>query len=637
VSIEGTLSEIKKAVKNNTPATSLITKVDFEGPEVVLYSKNPSVLAANGEIVKDLARIIRKRIVVRPDASVLMAPEKAAEKIKQVVPEDAGITDIKFDTNFGEALIESAKPGLVIGKNGRTLSEIKLAVGWTPRVRRTPPITSKIVRSIRHTLLKSSEERKEILRKVGRRIHRPPIGRGGYWVRVSALGGFREVGRSSMYLQTPESKVLIDCGVNVAAGENENAFPSLNLPEFSIQDLDAVIVTHAHLDHSGFVPYLYYMGYEGPVYCTPPTRDLMFLLQWDYLDVAEREGKDLPYPRKFIKKLVKYVIPLDYGEVTDISPDIRLTLHNAGHILGSSIAHFHLGEGIYNLAYTGDLKFEKSRLFEPANVRFPRLETLITEGTYGGSGDIQPSRREAEGSMVRIINETINQGGKVLIPVFAVGRAQELMVALEEYMNKGVLNQVPVYLDGMIWEATGIHTTYPEYLNKDLRDQIFHKGRNPFLAEIFERVTGTAMRADVINGEPSVILATSGMLAGGPAMEYLKALAEDPRNGLIFVGYQSEGSLGRRLQKGWKEIPMKDNGKTRIIPMNMRAHTVEGFSGHSDRNQLINYIRRINPKPERIIIAHGEESKCAELASVLYRVFRAETRAPQNLEVFRVK
>ncbi|MDP6613221.1 MAG: beta-CASP ribonuclease aCPSF1, partial [Candidatus Hydrothermarchaeota archaeon] len=476
------MSEIKKAVKNNTPPTSLITKVDFEGPEIVLYSKNPSILAANGEIVKDLARKVRKRIVVRPDSSVLMAPEKAADKIKEVVPADAGITDIKFDTNFGEALIESAKPGLVIGKNGRTLSEIKLAVGWMPRVRRTPPITSKIVKSIRHTLLESSEERKEILRKVGRRIHRSPVGRGGYWVRVSALGGFREVGRSSMYLQTLESKVLIDCGVNVAAGEKENAFPSLNIPEFSIQDLDAVIVTHAHLDHSGFVPYLYYMGYEGPVYCTHPTRDLMFLLQWDYLDVAEREGKDLPYPRKFIKKLVKYVISLDYGEVTDISPDIRLTLHNAGHILGSSIAHFHLGEGIYNLAYTGDLKFEKSRLFESANVRFPRLETLITEGTYGGSGDIQPSRREAEGSMVRIINDTISRGGKVLVPVFAVGRAQELMVALEEYMNKGVLNQAQVYLDGMIWEATGIHTTYPEYLNKDLRDQIFHKGRNPFLS-----------------------------------------------------------------------------------------------------------------------------------------------------------
>lgn len=637
MSAEDSLNEIKKVVKDNTPATSLITKVDFEGPEVVLYSKNPSVLAANGEIVKELARIIRKRIIIRPDSSVLMGEQRAIAKIKEVVPEEAGITDIKFDENFGETLIESLKPGLVIGKSGKTLSDIKLAVGWTPKVRRTPPITSKIVKSIRHTLLKTSSERKEILRKVGRRIHRTPISRGSFWIRVSTLGGFREVGRTSMYLHTPESKVLIDCGVNIAAGDNENAFPYLNLPEFSIQDLDAVVVTHAHLDHCGFVPYLYYMGYEGPIYCTPPTRDLMFLLHWDYLDVIEREGKELPYARTFIKKLLKYIIPLDYGEVTDISPDIRLTLHNAGHILGSSIAHFHIGDGLYNLAYTGDIKFEKSRLFEPANVRFPRLETLIIEGTYGGMNDIQPSRREAEQELMRIINDTITRGGKVLVPAFSVGRAQELMVALDEYMNQGILSQVPVFLDGMIWEATGIHTTYPEYLNKELRDQIFHKGRNPFLAEVFKRVTGSTMRKEVIDGEPCIIIATSGMLSGGPAIEYLKHLADNPKNSLIFVGYQAEGSLGRRIQKGWKEIPMSDNGKTKVVQINMGIHTIDGFSGHSDRNQLMNYVRRLNPRPDRFVVCHGEESKCIELASALYKMLRSETKAPHNLEVFRVK
>ncbi len=637
MSVEDSLNEIKKIVKDNTPATSLITKVDFEGPEVVLYSKNPSVLAANGEIVKELARLIRKRIIIRPDSSVLIEPERAIAKIKEVVPEEAGITDIKFDENFGEALIESLKPGLVIGKFGKTLSDIKLAVGWTPKVRRAPPIISKIVKSIRHTLLNTSDERKEILRRVGRRIHRMPISRGSSWIRLSALGGFREVGRTSMYLHTPESRVLIDCGVNIAAGDNENAFPYLNLPEFSIQDLDAVIVTHAHLDHCGFVPYLYYMGYEGPIYCTPPTRDLMFLLQWDYLDVIEREGKELPYSRMFVKKLLKYIIPLDYGEVTDVSPDIRLTLHNAGHILGSSIAHFHIGDGLYNLAYTGDLKFEKSRLFEPANARFPRLETLITEGTYGGMNDVQPSRREAEQELMKILNDTVSQSGKVLVPTFSVGRAQELMVALDEYMNQGILNQVPVFLDGMIWEATGIHTTYPEYLNKELRDQIFHKGRNPFLAEVFKRVTGSTMRKEVVDGEPCIIIATSGMLSGGPAIEYLKNLADNPKNGLIFVGYQAEGSLGRRIQKGWKEIPMSDNGKTKVVQINMGIHTIDGFSGHSDRNQLMNYIRRLNPMPERFVVCHGEESKCIELASALYKTFRSETRAPQNLEVLRVK
>jgi hypothetical protein len=637
MSAEDSLNEIKKIVKENVPPTTLVTKVDFEGPGVVIYSKNPSILAANGEIVKDLARIIRKRIVIRPDSSVLMESERAIEKIKQVVPEDAGITDIKFDTNFGEAVIEANKPGLVIGKAGKTLSEIKLAVGWIPRVRRTPPIPSKIVKTIRYILLRKSEERKEILRDIGRKIHRTPVARDSFWIRISSMGGYREVGRTAMYLHTPESKVLIDCGVNVAATEREASFPYLNLPEFNFQELDGIVITHAHLDHCGFVPYLYYMGYKGPLYCTPPTRDLMFLLQWDYLDVAEREGKDLPYPRKYIKRVVKHVIPLEYGEVTDISPDIRLTLHNAGHILGSSITHFHIGDGLYNLAYTGDLKFERSRLFEPANANFPRLETLITESTYGSAEDLQPSRRAAEQELVNVINEATSRGGKVLVPVFAVGRAQELMVALEEHTRMKAINEVPIFLDGMIWEATGIHTTYPEYLNHDLRDQIFHKGRNPFLAEIFEKVDGTSKRKEVIDGEPCVILATSGMLSGGPAMEYLKNLADDQRNTLIFVGYQSEGSLGRRIQKGWKEIPMNENGKTKVVQMKMDVHTIEGFSGHSDRNQLINYIRRLNPKPERLVTCHGEESKCIELASILYKIFRCETKAPQNLEVFRAK
>ncbi len=630
------LTEIKRVVKEVLPPTSFITKIDFEGPELVLYSKNPSVLATNGEVVKELAKQLRKRVIIRPDPSVLTDPEKSKKKILEIVPKEAGIKNIAFDTNFGEVIIEAVKPGLVIGKNGKTLADIRASIGWVPRVRRVPPIPSKIVQSIRELLFKNSEERKDILRKIGRKIHRIPLARDS-WIRVSIMGGFREVGRTCMYLHTPESKILIDCGVNVAASENENAFPYLNLPEFNLQELDGIVITHAHLDHCGFVPYLYYMGYEGPVYCTPPTRDLMFLLQWDYLEVVEREGKELPYPRKFVKKMIRHVIPLNYGEVTDISPDIRLTFHNAGHILGSSIAHFHIGDGLYNIAYTGDLKFEKSRLLEPATCKFPRLETLIIESTYGGVKDIQPSRKEAEKELVRIMNETINRGGKVLVPVFSVGRAQELMVAIEEYMSKGMLNEVPVYLDGMIWEATAIHTTYPEYLNRELREMIFHKGKNPFISEIFVKVGSANKRKDIIEGEPCIILATSGMLAGGPSVEYFMNMAEDKRNSLVFVGYQAEGSLGRRLQKGWKEIPVSENGRTKIIKVELEVHTVEGFSGHSDRNQLLNYIRRLSTKPERIITCHGEESKCLELASSIYRIFRIETRAPYNLEVFRVK
>ena len=209
----------------------------------------------------------------------------------------------------------------------------------------------------------------------------------------------------------------------------------------------------------------------------------MTLLQIDYLDIAQREGKFLPYGQRDVKKAVLHTIPLDYQEVTDIAPDIRLTLHNAGHILGSAIVHLHIGDGAYNLAYTGDFKYANTRLLEMANNQFPRLETIIMEATYGGPKDNMPSRRESENVLTTIINNTIKNGGKVLIPVLAVGRAQELIIVIEEKMRRGIIEEVPVYIDGMISEATAIHTTHPEYLSKDLRQMIFHQGHSPFLAD----------------------------------------------------------------------------------------------------------------------------------------------------------
>jgi len=396
-----------------------------------------------------------------------------------------------------------------------------------------------------------------------------------------------------------------------------------------------VVLTHAHLDHAGLLPLLYKYGYDGPLYLTPPTRDLALLLQLDYIEVAVREGKKAPYDSAMIREALKHTIMLNYGEVTDIAPDIRLTFYNAGHILGSSIAHFHIGEGLYNIAFTGDFKYEPTRLFDPAVNDFPRLEALVMESTYGGARDYQPSRREAEHKLHTVVKQTIDRGGKVLIPAFAVGRSQEVMIVLEEAIRTGVLGDVSVYLDGMIWEATAIHTTHPEYLNSELRAQIFHKGLNPFLSDNFIRVK-SAKRRDIINGGPCVILATSGMLNGGPVMEYLKAFAPDERNTLVFVGYQAEGTLGRRIQKGWKELPFSIEGKTETVKVNMGVETVDGFSGHSDRRQLMNFVRRMNPCPERIFLSHGEESKCLDLASSLYKKYKIETRVPMNLETIRL-
>jgi KH/beta-lactamase-domain protein len=629
---EESLDELKHRVIEKLPPKIKITELEFEGPELVIYTDDPRAFADNGEIVKKLARELRKRIVVRPDPRVLADPEMSIAEISKIVPEEAGITNHYFDLDTGEIVVEARKPGLVIGRHGATLREITKQIGWTPKVVRTPPIDSTTVKEIRQYLRAYSEERKELLKTMGRKIHREVTAK-DQWVRVTSLGGCREVGRSSFVLSTPESRILVECGVNVSS--EESATPYLYTPEVSpLDQIDAVVLTHAHLDHAGLVPLLFKYGFKGPIYCTPPTRDLMSLLQLDYLDVAAREGKKIPYDSAKIREGIKHSIVLNYGVVTDIAPDIRLTFHNAGHILGSSIAHFHLGEGLYNVAFTGDFKYEQSRLFDPAVNNFPRLEALIMEATYGGPQDQTPSRREAENRLINIINHTTSRNGKVLIPAFAVGRSQEVMIVLEEAIRKKAIDEIPVYLDGMIWEATAIHTTYPEYLNNDLRNMIFHEGINPFLSENFTRVE-QGMRQDIIEGEPCVILATSGMLNSGPVVEYLKAIGPQDNNTLVFVGYQAEGTLGRRIQKGWKEIPVSDNGRTSTMQIKMEALTVDGFSGHSDRQQLIEYVKRISPRPEKIVTSHGDENKCMDLASTIYKKFKIETRSPMNLETIR--
>ena len=270
--------------------------------------------------------------------------------------------------------------------------------------------------------------------------------------------------------------------------------------------------------------------------------------------------------------------------------------------------------------------------------QFPRLETIIIESTYGGYEDVLPDRAQTEKEFLNVVSEAIKRNGKVIIPVFGIGRAQELMLVLEEGYNQGIFN-APVYLDGMIWEATAIHTAYPEYLSKNIRDRILHEGDNPFLSEVFKKVKNTNNRRNIIDGDqPCIILTTSGMLSGGPSVEYFKALAGDERNAIIFVGYQSEGTLGRKIQRGWKEIPIANrNGKSKAIKVNLKVHTLEGFSGHSDRKQLIKYLRKLKPMPEKILMVHGESSKCVDLAGTAYKLFKKDTRAPMNLDAVRVK
>jgi KH/beta-lactamase-domain protein len=629
------LEEIQEQIKGFLPKEVAITEISAEGPKIVLNTDRLDVFIDHDQIIKDLAKAIKKRILIRPNASGLMDPVEAEDAIKKIVGEQSGINNVMFNPYQKEVMVEAEKLGNVIGVGGENIKKIIKVTGWTPILERTPPLKSNILTSLRKTLWdkKVCRKRKEFLERVGREIYRKPD-HSCDWIRVTPLGGASEVGRSCFLVQTPNSNVLLDCGINVAASDTKRMFPDFRAMQLTIDDLDAVIISHAHLDHCGFVPYLYRYGFDGPIYATKPTRDIMAMLQLDAVEISLKEAKELPYSSPDIKNVIEHVIPLEYEEVADISPDVRLTLYNAGHILGSSLVHLHIGDSLYNIVYTGDMKFGETKLLNPAQYEFPRLETLILESTYGGRKSIQPKRKEAEELLLKSIENTVKQGGKVLIPVFAVGRSQEVMVTLEEYM-KSRLSNIPVYIDGMVYEATAIHTAYPEYLKRRLKTMIL-RGANPFLAKNFAKVD-TRERIDLAeSNEPCIIVTPSGMMTGGPSVEYFKRMAGNEKDLIIFVGYQAEGSLGRRVQKGMKEVVIMEGKKPKSIEVKINVITIEGFSGHADRRQLLGYVKRLNPKPERVLCVHGESKKCQELARGLNRVFHVDTRSPMNLDTIRI-
>lgn len=627
---DGLREEVKKLV----PAEMNISAIEFEGPIIAIYTNEYEKFSENLNIAKELAQSLRRRVDIRPDPAGLAKESVVEEKIRSMIPASAEVFDINFIPETGEAMVEAINPNEVVGKEGQLLAELKKESGWNIKVIRAPPIPSKTVSDVRGYIRANYDERRTMLKYVARKLARPTLD-GEQWVRMTSMGGFRQVGRSAALLTTRESKILIDCGLDPGS----DATPYFAIPEAQpLSDIDAVVLTHAHLDHCGTLPALFKYGYEGPVYCTPPTRDLMALLQLDNIKLGFGEARKNLYEAQHVRKEILHTITLKYNETTDIAPDVRLTFHNAGHILGSAIAHFHIGDGLHNVAFTGDTKYEKTWLFNAANNRFPRLETLVIESTYGGHNDVQPSRVDASEEMRNLLNDAIGRGGKVLIPVFAVGRSQEVMLVIEELMRTGRIPTIPVYLDGMIWEATAIHTAYPEYLNSQLRSQIFQKNENPFLSPVFKRVETAGMREEICHApDPCIVLATSGMMSGGPVLEYFREWCDDPRNSLLFVGYQSEGSIGRTIQRGRPDITLNNKGKTYELDIKMHRVTVDGFSGHSDRKQLMKYIGSLEPKPDRIIIGHGEDRKCTDLASSIYKKFNIETRAPANLETIRLK
>jgi KH/beta-lactamase-domain protein len=627
---------LMSAILNNIPAEAGITRIEYEGPRIALYTRNPAFLHKNSYVVSEIVNSLKKRVVTRTEKSIRKPENEARQLLERMVPAEAGVTTYFFDDALGEITVEAATPKALSQEAGFDLGAAMDQTGWKVKVRKAPHIPSTAIQNVYYAWKTGGDVRERFYRELGEAIFRPRLTSTEH-VTIKTLGAFQEVGRSCLLVETSESKVLLDCGIHPGARNAWDAYPRLDWADVSPADLDAIVISHAHLDHMGFLPAMFKYGYDGPVYCTEPTLPLMTLLQSDFVKIAQIEGGRLIYDQKDIRDTVQHTITLPYSTVTDISPDIKLVFNNAGHILGSATVHLHIGEGAHNIVYTGDYKYGRTQLFDSATWNYPRVETLITESTYGAKEDIMPMREEVEMNFCNAINGVLKTGGKVLIPIPAVGRAQEILLVLDQYMKNKVLVEAPVFMEGMISEATAIHVSYAEYLSRELRAKILEEGVNPFTSEYFTEVEHPSNREEAFREGPAIIMATSGMLEGGPVLDYFENIAPSERNKILFVSYQVQGTLGRRVLDGSSQASLMDqSGKIKIVDVNCAVQKIEGFSGHSDYNQIIRFIGKLRPKLQQVLVNHGEKRKTENLAYAIQRIYRVPTMHPAVQEAIRV-
>src|SRR5215213_8835672 len=453
---------VSKIILKSIPSDSKITFVRFEGPYIALYTKNPKfALTELTYFLSSLSKTLKKRFIIRTDPSSRLPEDQTRQAVAKLLPKDVQVSAIFCDDATGEVVLEVSKPEAI---DPNMLVQIAQSTGWIAHTRRSPHIPSSSINTLHSTLKSSARERTEFLQRLGKRVFRESLivsnvngndttpsplrqqqqqqqqqitattatttlsaerrsNKPPSWsasreeVMLFCLGGVKQVGRSCFVVVTPETKVMLDCGINPGEMSGLDAYPRLDWFNFDLDDLDAVVISHAHIDHQGFLPTLFKYGYRGPVYCTEPTLPLMILLQTDSVKIANNNGTYLPYSTRDINEVIKHCITLPYGKPTDITPDVTITLNNAGHIMGSATVHLNIS-GAHNILYSGDYKYSKTQLLDSAV-----------------SNDIMSDQTIVYNNFTETINKTLTNGGKVLIPVPAVGRAQEIMLVLDKEMK----------------------------------------------------------------------------------------------------------------------------------------------------------------------------------------------------------
>jgi len=427
-------------------------------------------------------------------------------------------------------------------------------------------------------------------------------------LKISFYGGAGEVGRSCIMISTEKTKILLDAGVKL--GEKEE-YPLIG--DRMLNEIDAVLVTHAHLDHCGYLPHIYTAGYKGMVYATKPTVELINVLISDYMHISNPSN----VTKNGIERLHKSYKIVEYNKKIRLN-DLEVEFIPAGHIVGSAMIR--VSDGRKSVLYTGDVHLARTRLLDGADVKGLSSDVLITESTYASKQDVFTSEAKIAKDMLKSINETIDMGGKVIIPSFAVGRAQEVLLFLDDYINSGVMRKVPVYVDGMINKAMRIYRHNVIYCRDELQKKILMSDYDPFKSSNFVPVEKKEMRGKIATeDQSSIIVTTSGMLTGGPVLYYISRLAKNSANKMILVGYQAEGTLGRRLLEGNKTVHV--NGKEISVQMAVENYHL---SAHADRRQLDTLVSSIS-NLKSVFIVHGDPSKSEEFRNDISGKYKAYT------------
>ncbi|HEX7060719.1 MAG TPA: MBL fold metallo-hydrolase [Woeseiaceae bacterium] len=455
---------------------------------------------------------------------------------------------------------------------------------------------------------------------------------------LTFLGAAGGVTGSCYLLETPRARLLLECGQVQGTRKQEGQ----NRERLPLDGIDAVVLSHAHIDHSGRLPLLYAQGYRGPVYTHDATRALCDIMLLDSAFLHEkdaeyengkRERKGLPpveplYTREQARAVMGLFESVPYDERREILPGVELRLSDAGHILGSAIVELWIGTdgGTTKLVFSGDLGFRDAPVMdEPA--RIDEADVVLMESTYGDR-DHRPFAQTLE-ELQAIFLEAADRGGNVLIPAFAVGRSQDLLYLMAQHFDEWQLGSWRIFLDSpMAIEATAIYAQYRHLYSAKLFDPAKHQ---PILPNI--EATQTSEESMRINAMHSgaIVIAGSGMCNGGRILHHLKHNLWRPECHVVLVGYQAEGTLGRRLVDGAPYVRLWQEA----IRVQARIHTVGGLSAHAGRSGLIDWYSHFNGRPP-VHLVHGEERARAALAEELRARYRAEVHRPRMGSVIRI-